>query len=631
MSRLQHKLFIALLILIVPAQAERARAEPPLFAPLERGQSLFQTRLPIVRDLAALKSTRGLNEDDVRRLMRSAPPELFGDWIEDQIVNEPSDERRAALVEELLFAGRELPLNVALRAFEQASFISAAILARLLREAGTREAIEALVQGLDRVQTRYGAEAALIELGERALPALMSHADSSTERDQSALRVIGRIGGLRAKSYLKMKLEHADYNIGMGARQGLVFIEGLEASIAEGELPGILSVLPTPARLDLLLGQDSLPIASIDRYFTQRMLLDDRRVHERLVSGDARLIDLLLRAHLSGEQSGEVLSLLARSRVGGRTLLAFPESDRRDAALFYAYLHETERAGRAEIARALKASRGDALLGLLEGGDRGDLFGHESPALRALGVELAFAYEDQAALLLQLEREDIPSVAALILTRLRSLGALPSKPLLHRLKAQEASHAEALAALALHGAEGLTEREQLARALRVGLRRALDAQKSTQKNTQESAEDTAALESARLYALGLGILGDLGAIPMLRRALRAEAPRVRVAALVALQALDARAARSSARALRAIERDPSALEAIEGALSAPFSSAAASSALMRTFRHDASHDPSHDPSQDPFHDPRRFMLVSEAIRSFPIDQGALPAARSVRE
>lgn len=601
--------------------AERAGAEGALFDSLEPGRPLLESKFPILRNIELLNSRRGLDGSGVARLIRSAPPALLERLADTDldalILNETSDARRAVLVEELAFFGREIPLRVLIEAFAQASFDSAPILAKLLKESAEREAIHALVKGLDRIETRAEAEDAIIAIGERAIDALIRHADQSRDRDQSALRAMGRVGGERAYRHLREKLEHEDYAISMGARQGLIFIEPEKML---DDLEDVLIALPPPARIDLILKHPSLPSARLARFIEPDTLLDNPDLRAGLLSGDLRLIDLLLRSRSSealrksrsndasssdnDAATRRVLTLLARSSAGRRALLAHPPSAERDAALFISYDEEHDLSLRAEIAAAIGSARGNGpspgIIALLEGGDRRPLFESDEPAFRALAAELARAEGDSAALLGQLERETSPAVAAFILRSLRALGALPRKPLLHRLKRHRAARTEALIALALHGSEGLTEYEALSKELRG----ALSASPARER---------------RLLALALGLSEDRdlrgGAERALGRLLRDKDANIRWAALIALHRLDARSAKKSALALKRIERDPLVFTAIEGILK---------SALPPSTLEEALRD-------DPFYDPRGFMLVSEAIQAFPIDRDALPAARSERE
>lgn len=600
-------LFIILSVLGF-ARPRDAQAEGFFFDPAERGQPLLQSKLPIVRDVARLKSKRGPSSEGIRRLLSRMPIAFIlgelGD-LEDLIVNEHSDARRATIVEELVYLGVDIPLSAYVNAFEHASFDAAPILAKLLQESGKRKAFDALAAGLERVQTRGAAEAALIEIGEPAIDALIQQAKQGQEREQSALRVMGRIGGESARAYLKATLETPDYAVSMGARQGLIFMEeGPDIPDLMQDLEAILLAMPPPARLDLLMRRPSIPIERAASYLKPEAILSDAKSRARIASGDPRMIDLLLmsqsRARSPKGENAETLSLLAQSRAGWRALLAYPMSGERDASLLAAYFEEKAPLGRAEIKQSLKESRGAEFVSLLESDERRTLFAAPQEELRIIAIELAYGHGDSAALLAQLEVEDSAAIATLILRRLRALGVVAEKPILHRLKHLPEARVEALIALARKGSEGLTEFEALSSALRRELRSSSPSER-------------------RLLALALGfsenIDGLQGAKRSLLRALRDDDPHVRSASILAFHRLDPRAARDSARALKRIERDPIVLPVLEGIISATL----APSALEEAIR------------VDPFHDPLRFMLVSEAIRSFPIDRDALPAARSERE
>lgn len=83
-------LFIILSVLGF-ARPSDAQAEGFFFDPAERGQPLLQSKLPIVRDVARLKSKRGPSSEGIRRLLSRMPIAFIlgelGD-LEDLIVNE---------------------------------------------------------------------------------------------------------------------------------------------------------------------------------------------------------------------------------------------------------------------------------------------------------------------------------------------------------------------------------------------------------------------------------------------------------------------------------------------------------------------------------------------------------------
>lgn len=576
-----------------------SRAERSLFDRAERGQTLFEAHLPLARDLKLFRSMRGLDESAVRQFLRNAPESLFGDWIEAHVLREPSDERRAAILEELVFAGREFPLSALTGAYFHAGFASGEILAKLLREEGSAAAIEALVHGLDRVQTRKASEEALFRLGEVALPALMRHGERGDLPDPSVFRTIGRIGGTRAAHYLEGRAEEKDYALWMATLQGRVFLDPLPFF---SEIEPILIALPPEARLELLLRHPSIPVERVARYIDLKLFLRHAEIREKIARGDHRLIDLLLQlrtGRVSAAHERDLVMLLGRSRGGRRALLSFPPSALRDAALFLAYGIEEEKAIRDEIRDVLASARGEEFAEWLASGvriqDHARLLSPEKPSLRVLFAEIAALSGEVEFLQERLEDDDSAMVARAILPHLIAMGALPEKKLLHRWSRPRESRPWALLALALHGSEGALEREALLRAIVLGLR-------------------SDSIDERRLLLLAAGITGDRRVCGALLRSLRASEPTLRTASLYALSAVGCPSGQASARALRRIERDPEVLRAI-------------SSTLEGTSSHLNFFHSIHD---DRFHDPVRFMLVSEAIQSLPIDRSASPAARSKR-
>lgn len=215
---------VALTILALLVSASTAHAEGLLSRKSRPGEQVLSSRVPLIRDLAALASGRAMSPEAIRRVARFGPAFPTREQMVERLTRERHDARRAVFAYELVRLGEDGYERAFITAFSRAEAASAPILARALALSGSKAAMDALVQGLSRPITAEVAEDALVSLGRRAAPVLLAAAREGA-RAPGVYLALGRLGEVKAREIFLERVGSPDAAVSRAARLGLFLLD----------------------------------------------------------------------------------------------------------------------------------------------------------------------------------------------------------------------------------------------------------------------------------------------------------------------------------------------------------------------------------------------------------------------